>query len=252
MDMAERRDKIVDLVNREGSIVFAQLKKELPDVSEMTLRTDLKVLDQQRSIIRVYGGARSVDYAVGTDDLLAHRKARNVAKKNDIALKAIELVRPDTTIFIDSGTTTTALATALPNQRLLVFTNSLTVAMELANLDQVTTYVVGGELNRQSMSVTGARAVKNLGSLAFDQLFLGVTSYENRGGFTCGSGDEAVFKASCVERADETVVLIDSTKEGKRSTFPICDITDVDCVVSDGGLSLDFVTRCEEAGVEVL
>lgn len=252
MDMNERRKRIVELVNQEGSVAFSQLKKTFSDVSDMTLRTDLKALDQQRSIIRVHGGARSVGYAIGTDDLLANRTSRSVEQKGEIARKAVDLIRPNTTIFIDSGSTTTALAAALPDIRLLVFTNSLTVAVELARLNQVVTYVIGGQLNRASMSVSGARATNNLGALAFDQLFLGVTAYERAGGFSCGLDDEAVFKAACMERASETIVLMDASKEGKRTTFPICTLADVDRMVSDGGLSQELLDDCASAGVEVV
>ncbi len=252
MDMNERRERIVELVNQEGSVAFSQLKRTFPDVSDMTLRTDLKALDQQRSIIRVHGGVRSVSYAIGTDDLLANRSSRSVAQKGEIARKAIELIRPNTTIFVDSGSTTTAMAAALPDMRLLVFTNSLTVAIELARLNQVVTYLIGGQLNRASMSISGARATNSLRMLAFDQLFLGVTAYERRGGFSCGLDDEAVFKATCMKCASETIVLMDSSKEGKRTTFPICGLAEVDRIVSDGGLSQELLDDCASAGVEVV
>ena len=65
MAMAERRNLLVDFVNSEGSVTFAQIKQQFPDVSDMTLRTDLKALDQQGEIIRVHGGATSVGFAVG-------------------------------------------------------------------------------------------------------------------------------------------------------------------------------------------
>ena len=252
MVMAERRERIVEFINKEGNVTFAQLKAEFPDVSEMTLRTDLKTLDQQRLIIRVHGGAKSVGFAVGTDDLLARRVGRRSAEKRSIAQKAVELIRPGHTIFIDSGSTTTALAAAMEDMELLVFTNSLTVASELARLDHVKTFVVGGRLNRYSKSTIGARAVEAVRPLTFDRVFLGVTGYRRGGGFTCGSDDEAVFKATLVERTHKCVVLMDSSKEGRPSTFRVCGLSDVYAVVSDGGLSDDFAAACENAGVKLL
>lgn len=252
MNMAERRDKIAELVSAERSVSFSRIKKAFPDVSEMTLRTDLKYLDEQHAIIRVHGGARSVGYAVGTDDLLANRSVRNIAQKADIAAKAVSLVHPDTTIFIDSGSTTTSFAAALPDIRIMVFTNSVSVAAELARLSLPKVYVIGGALNSASMSLTGARAVENLGKLSFDQLFLGVTGYQESCGFTCGLDDEAVFKEACIEHSGETIVLMDSSKEDRRSTFPICELGDVSCVVTDGGTTDEFATACRESGVELL
>ena len=249
MAMAERRERIVDFINSEGTVTFSQLKNMFPDVSEMTLRTDLKVLDQQRLIIRVHGGAKSVGFAVGTDDLLARRAGRRSAEKTTIAQKAIELIRPGHTIFIDSGSTTTALAAAMEDMDLHVFTNSLTVASELSRLDRVKTFVIGGRLNRYSKSTIGARAVEAVRQLTFDQVFLGVTGYQRGEGFSCGSDDEAVFKAMLVERSHKCVVLMDSSKEGRPSTFRVCDLPSVHTVVSDGGMSSDFASACEDAGV---
>ena len=139
MAMAERRNLLVDFVNSEGSVTFAQIKQQFPDVSDMTLRTDLKALDQQGEIIRVHGGAKSVGFAVGTDDLLSRRAGRRSAEKALIAKKAASLITPGHTIFIDSGSTTTALAAAMEDMDLLVFTSSLTVASELARLEHVMT-----------------------------------------------------------------------------------------------------------------
>ncbi len=252
MAMAERRERIVDYINSEGTVTFSQLKETFPDVSEMTLRTDLKTLDQQHLIIRVHGGAKSVGFAVGTDDLLARRVGRRSAEKSVIAQKAVELVRPGHTIFIDSGSTTTALAAAMEDMDLLVFTNSLTVASELSRLEHTQTFVIGGHLNRYSKSTIGARAVEAVRLLTFDRVFLGVTGYQRGEGFSCGSDDEAVFKSTLVSRAHKCVVLMDSSKEGRPSTFRVCSLSNVNTVVSDGGLSNDFAAACEDAGVKLL
>ncbi len=143
MDMGERRKAIEDFVNAEGSISFSQLTRKFPDVSEMTLRTDLKALDSERRIVRVHGGARSVGQVVGTDGLIGERRIRNVDAKRAIATKAVSLVRPDTTIYLDSGSTTTELAAVIPDMHALFLTNSVTVAVELARLENPQVIVPG-------------------------------------------------------------------------------------------------------------
>ena len=252
MAMTERRERIVEFVNGEGSITFAQLKVAFPDVSEMTLRTDLKALDAQHQIIRVHGGAKSVGFAIGTDDLLARRTSRRSAEKTQIAQKAAGLIHHGHTVFIDSGSTTTALAAQMADMDLLVFTNSLTVATELARLEHAKTFVVGGRLNRYSHSTMGARAIEAVREMSFDQVFLGVTGYQRGEGFSCGSDDEAVFKRTLVERSHKRIVLMDASKENRPSTFRFCGLRDVSTVVSDGKLSDDFVASCEDAGVTLL
>ena len=87
--MEERRRRIVELVNTMGNVSFAQLKERFSDVSEMTLRTDLKYLDETHQILRVYGGAKSVYSVIGSDDLLSRRRMRNLPQKQAIAKKAV-------------------------------------------------------------------------------------------------------------------------------------------------------------------
>ncbi len=252
LSMNQRRDSIVQLVNEHGNVTFSQIKESFSDVSDVTLRTDLKTLDAERRIVRTHGGARSVEYIVGTDDYLLNRSARNTESKNVIAKKAAELVRPNTTLFLDSGSTTTELAKELPDILTIAFTNSLTCAAELAKLEQLETIVIGGSLNRYSMSLKGGRAIEEINTLTFDMLFLGVTSFQTSTGFACGSDDEAALKRALISRADKTIVLMDSSKLDKKNTFKICDLTDVDVIVGDGNYSEHFLKFCEESGVEVL
>ena len=123
--MEQRRNAIVELVNREGSLSFVQLKEAFPSVSEMTLRTDLKALDQARRVVRVHGGVKSVEVVVGTDDQFGRRTARNASEKQIIAEKATALLRPNTALFLDSGSTTTAVARCIPDQPMLIYTSGL-------------------------------------------------------------------------------------------------------------------------------
>ena len=103
MDTMEmRRNAIAELVNKHGTVSFAQIKEQFPQVSEMTLRTDLKALDAAKEIVRIHGGAKSVQLVIGTDDYLTRRAVRNIQSKQEIAKKAVQLVLPDTVIFLDS------------------------------------------------------------------------------------------------------------------------------------------------------
>ena len=108
--MEQRRQKITELVNREGQISFTRLKAAFPEVSEMTLRTDLKALDERKAIVRIHGGARSVDTVAGTDGFLASRTLRNQAQKEEIVRKALDLLGTASSVYLDSGSTTTKIA----------------------------------------------------------------------------------------------------------------------------------------------
>lgn len=250
-NMEQRRNRIVAFINERTSITFTELKEEFPDVSDMTLRTDLKVLDEEKKIIRVHGGAKAVTTVLGNDDQLGLREVRNVTEKEQLVAKALELIRPGTTVFLDSGSTTTLLARNLPDQPMMVFTCSLTVAMELTRLEQAEVFVVGGSLNRNSRSMYGQFATEQLGRVRIDQAFMGVTGFDEDG-FNCGHAEENALKRFLVSRANETVLLMDSSKVGKSSTFTFCTLDQADVLVSDDALPEDFRKLCESHDVEIL
>ena len=118
--METRRNQITELVNQNEYVRFSQIKECFPDVSEMTLRTDLKVLDQEKKIVRIHGGAKSVQMVIGTDDYLTKRAIRNLTEKEEIAKKAVKILEPNTAVFLDSGSTTTEMARCFPNQSNLI------------------------------------------------------------------------------------------------------------------------------------
>ena len=250
--MEQRRNSIVDFVNNKGNITFAQLEKQFSSVSPMTLRTDLKSLDEAKRIVRIHGGAKSVEVVLGTDDYIGRRAVRNVKEKEGIVKKALSLVKPNTSVFLDSGSTTTALAKLWPDQPNFIFTSSMTCVMELSKLKYPTVMLFGGELNKYSMSVCGMQAVEAVNAVNFDLAFLGVTSYSDDVGFSCEVSMEAYLKQAVLRRSAEKIILMDSSKVGKKSTFHICQLEEVDMVISDKNVSGDFRLECGKAGVQLV
>ena len=250
--METRRNDIVELINENGTVTFAQLKEAFPNVSEMTLRTELKVLDEARRILRIHGGARSVQVVIGTDDFLNRKSVRNIPEKQKIAEKALKLLRPDTTVFLDSGSTVTMFARQFPDQSNLIYTTGLSCATELANLSNPTVMLPGGRLNRYSQGVFGFSAIRDLEQVNFHQSFLGVTGYQSLAGFTCGIYEEAVLKQTAIRQAEQVIALMDTSKIGVKSTYHVCGLEQIDVIVSDGRLPESFLAECEKYQVEVL
>ena len=252
MDSVEsRRSAIVALINEKGEVTFAQLKEAFPNVSDMTLRTDLKNLDDNKRIVRIHGGARSVDVVVGTDDFMSRRSIRNVDAKKAIIMKAKKMIVPGTAVFLDSGSTTTMLAAELDDQPNLIVTSSISCAMELAGLEKPKVMIPGGSLNRYSLSICGSQGIGELKKMTFDLAFMGVTTYDEESGFACNVYEESLLKQTVINRTLKTIVLMDSTKVGKHSTFTFGSLKDVDAVISDGGLPESFLAACRENNVEV-
>ncbi len=253
MDSMEmRRNAIVELINEKGTVSFSQIKDAFPNVSEMTLRTDLKLLDEGKRILRIHGGARSVQVIIGTDDFLNRKSVRNIPEKQKIAQKALTLLRSDTTVYLDSGSTATVLARQFPDQSCLIYTTGLSCATELADLSKSMVMLPGGQLNRYSQSVFGFSAIKELERVNFHQAFLGITGYHPAAGFTCGISDEAILKQTAIRQSEQVVLLMDSSKVGVKCSFHVCGLSDIDIIVSDGNLPAEMLAECRRYGVEVL
>ena len=250
--MEQRRSAIVDFVNEKGNITFAQLEKRFPDVSQMTLRTDLKFLDEAKQIVRIHGGAKSVEVVLGTDDYIGRRSVRNVEEKESIAEKVLPFIKPNITIYLDSGSTATTLAKIWPDQSNFIFTSSLDCVMELSRLQHPTVFLLGGEVNKYSRSVCGAWAVDTVKTINFDLAIMGVTSYSSDAGFSCGALMESYLKQAVLRQSAEKILLMDSSKTDKKSTFHVCPLEEGSIVVSDQNISEEFQIECKEAGVQLL
>lgn len=250
--MESRREAICALVNERKNVTFAEIKEAFPQVSDMTIRTDLRVLDEKKRIVRIHGGAKSVETLLANDDVLGTRSVRNVDEKKLIARKAVKLIRPNMTIFIDSGSTTTQMCSIIPDIPCFIMTNSISCAAELIHLTQAKVVITGGVMNRNSLSIAGFTAAQTISSVNFDIAFIGATTYRSDIGFACGSAEDNNIKQHAISRSERNVILLDSSKLGKKSSFTTCMLDDIDCVVSDDRISEKFAEECRQHGVELL
>lgn len=249
--MNERQKQIIDFVNQQGKVSFQQLKETFASVSEMTIRRDLELLDQMRLLIRIHGGAKSVETVMERDDLFQRRELANTQAKEEIAHKSLPLLEGGMTIYLDSGSTVTALARILPDEPFLIFTASLSVAIELTRLKKSEINVLGGRLNSQSFCMNGLRSLEWLKDVNIDLAVFGTTGYSQEKGFTCGDGNEYELKRTLASRSTKNVVLMDASKVGTVSPFTFATLDDIDVVVTDK-LPPAVMQRFEEHGITVL
>lgn len=250
--MNKRRDEIADLINKEGTVSFAQLKTAFPNVSEMTLRSDLKALDKDNRIVRVHGGARSIGVIVGTDVAYDIRAARNTAEKRLIAQKALRTLTPGLSVFLDSGSTAIEMASHFPDDSYMIFTSGINCALELTKLSKVRAHLIGGEVNRNNLSVNGIRSINEIEHLNFNVAYLGTTGFSFDTGFTCAVEAEKELKRAVIRKAEKVVVLMDSQKVGIVNTFTFADLEEIDIVISDEHLNPDIKRLFESNGLTVI
>ena len=252
MPVDGRRQEIVDLVNREGKIDFASLKKHFPDVSDVTLRKDLKYLDSTLQIVRVHGGAKSLPTAIGTVDNFYTRSAKHIEEKKMIAEKAVQLLRPNHALFVGSGSTCTELCKVLPDLPLQVFTDGLVTALELSKLPHIEATILGGEVNTNDVRASGPKVFEDLRQLHFDFAFLGTDGCRSDYGFVCCSPHSAALFQTLAKRSDKLVVLMDHSKVNAARAARNISASQVDVVVSDGMLDNAVMKSLSQAGVTIL
>ena len=243
---------MVELIRQKGNVSFAQLKEFFPDVSEMTLRRDLEELDQTRQIVRVHGGAKSVDSVIKfSEDLYANRSIENTDRKMLIANKAIKLLHVNETIYIDSGTTTTSFSKVIPDDQFVIATSGLTCAIELSRLSSSLVYMLGGCLNCASLCVNGTQSIKMIEDTNFNIAFFGATGFTKELGFTVNVAEDYELKKAISKKAQKVVILMDSSKIGKESTYTYARLEDVDVLITDDQIDADLKKYIIDKGVEV-
>lgn len=251
--MNERRILIQDYIQRKQEVTLNELKELVPDVSEMTLRRDIKALEQEGSIIRIHGGAKSINSInMLVEDVFSKRSGANNDKKQEIGDKAAEYVVSENSIYLDSGSTTMALAQRMPDKRVLISTSGINIALELLRLQNSTINIIGGEFDKNCISMAGPQAVKNIWNLNIDTAFIGVSGFSKECGFSCGSAYHCEIKNLVLKKAKRRIVLMDSTKVGKALPYTFAWPEDIDLVITDSNLPDDIRKFLQDKGVEVV
>jgi DeoR/GlpR family transcriptional regulator of sugar metabolism len=214
----------------------------------MTLRRDLAALEQMHKLILTRGGARTIPSRYGLhEDIYSAREQLNDDAKQQIAIKAVELVEPDTGIFIDSGTTAMALARIIPDVHLAVITAAPNIALEIAmRKAKPSIIMLGGTLSRDEIAVSDPEVIKNLENLNIDTAFMAASGYDERGGFTVGSQLGALLKRAVVKLARKVVMMLDNSKIGTLLPFTFARLEDVDVLIGDDELPDSLQKSCPE------
>ena len=227
----ERKALLLDRLSVEGRLVAATLAVEL-QVSEDTIRRDLRELAAEGRLTRVHGGALP---ASPTHRPLAERGAMQTEAKARLGRRGAKLIRPGQIVILDGGTTHLALIQALPRDlSATIVTHSPTIAAALEPFERVDVILIGGTLLRLSMVALGAATAEAFGRISADLLFLGVTGVHPEAGLTTGHPEEAALKARLIRSAAETVVLATPDKVGATSPFQIAPLASVTTLVTLG------------------
>lgn len=251
-----KRDRIEDiaaLLDKRGKLTLEQLDEFFPDVSQMTLRRDLFLLEQQGRIIRVRGGAMSVkEVQKISGEAYTKKTTMHADEKIIIAQKAAILVEEGSSIFIDGGTTSMCLAKELPDINVHVFTNGLAVAIELVQKKNVNVTIVGGQVMRDNLSTASPVARAYFENTNFEVAFLSSSAFTPERGFSCSSQVEADLLKMVRGRAKSVYMMLDSSKVGKINPYTFATYADVDVLITDNSLPQDIKDTFTQKNIVVM
>lgn len=248
--LAERHQYIIKKLHKEQYISVVDLCSELK-VSSVTIRKDLKLLEDKNLLFKVHGGA-SLSNPYTVDRSVNEKEQLQSTEKFSIGQTAAALVQENDSIIIASGTSVLAFAKALPiSLPLTVITSALNVALELSRHPNTEVLVLGGLMRKSSTSVMGPYSETILNDFFCNKLFLGVDGIDLEFGLTTTNMMEAHLNREMIKVSQKCIVLTDSTKFGKRGFGKICNIDEIDHIITDNGVSEHVVRQLESMGVKV-
>jgi DeoR family fructose operon transcriptional repressor len=243
---SERQQTIKRLALEQGVLRIGELAEKF-QVSEMTIRRDLEMLESSGHIERTFGGAIITEQA-SFESSYSVRLHTHTPEKEAIARYASTLIQDGDTIALDASTTALALARMISKRSVTVVTNSLDVAQELRN-SRTKLILTGGYLRQVAGSFAGPIAQKALKELRFDQAFISGKGIQIPGGLMDSDLDEVEVKRSMLESADRVNVLLDSSKFGKRALGLITPLDSIDLLISDSHIPVEALEALNQFGI---
>ncbi|WP_020180776.1 DeoR/GlpR family DNA-binding transcription regulator [Methylopila sp. M107] len=245
-----RQRAIVDLVRDEDVTRVIDLADRL-GVSDETIRRNVKALVEGGLLTRSHGAVELTGAAVEAP--FGRRMRVNAPAKRALARAVADLVEDGQTVMIDTGSTTTYVAQALAaRRRLTVVTNSLEIARHLLDRNESRVYLAGGELRADLAAAVGSEAEGFIRRFRADVAILSIGGVDARAGFTDFDLEEARIARAMIESCERTIVAADSSKFGRRAPVSVCEILEVEAVVTETSPAAELIARLGDQGVRVL
>ena len=249
---AERRQKMSRIIKQQGAVNTRDLAEAL-GISIMTVRRDLKILEEQNQLEITWGGAVPVGFQAH-DIPRAHKAGSMQQAKASIARAALDLIEDDSFIALDAGTTTLELARLLPSlglKRLNVATPDLEIAMLLSGHAQINVYLAGGQLDPVSRACNDAETTDYMYRLRTTIAFMGTNVWDTLHGVTTSSTTKMHLKRQIMESAQKCVLLADSSKYANFSPWRVAGLEEFDLVITDAAISAKDCKELEALDVKL-
>ncbi len=249
----DRREMVNAYIQNKGEATIKELEKMFPEVSTMTIRRDLAQLEEEGYIVRVRGGAKSIDSLTNIrEDAYSLRLMENVDGKTKIAKKAIEFMETGRAIYMDSGTTMMCLANMLPDNHFSILTSGPNIALEIIKRHKPSVTLLGGQVNRDNISISGISALNFIKNINIDIAFMATSGFSLENGFTGGNFGECEIKKAVMEKANRRIMLMDLVKIDKDMPYTFATLEDIDILVCDGELPESVEKAVKEYAIKIV
>ncbi len=247
----ERRAAIVDLLNHHGRVKVKDLSVRFK-TSEVTIRSDLKRLQERGLAFRSYGGAVPLTRPP-VEPTLSEKAVQHIDEKERIGAAAAAIIKDGETIILDSGTTTLEIAKRIKDKKgITVITNGINIALELAGFRLIQVILLGGTMRHGSFSVIGHFAEEMLSQLTADKLFMAADGCTVEFGISTPRFEESRINQAMVAIAAEKYLVADSSKFGKNSLSRIVSLWEMNGIICDDGLPLEFREKIVSNGLSLI
>jgi DeoR/GlpR family transcriptional regulator of sugar metabolism len=246
---SERKSLIMARLRQDGRVIAKALAEEL-QLSEDTLRRDLRDMASEGLLSRVHGGALPLQPHL--PDFSA-RRAVAADEKQKLGAAAAAMVRPGQTVFLDGGTSNAEIARALPRTfAFTLVTHSPTIASELEHHPSAEVILIGGRIYKHSMVAVGASAAVAIGALRPDIFFMGVTAVHPRHGFSTGDFEEAAIKRLIASQSAEIWTLVTLAKLDAASPVSIMPLASASGVIAPAAMGAEHRDMFAAAGLALV
>ena len=241
---SQRKQQILQILTEEKQVMSGELSQRF-NVSEDSIRRDLRELAAEGKLQRVHGGALPVSAAIAP---IETRKSVQIASKQAVARAAAALIQPGQVVIVDGGTTTAAMIGFLPaDLSCTVVTHSPGIAVALVDHPRIEVILLGGRVFKHSVVAVGAETLAGMARINADLFFMGVTGVHPRAGFTTGG-----IKRALTARAAETVVMASREKLNAASAFAIGELSLASTLIVDGEPDAALRQQLVQSGVEIV
>ncbi len=228
----ERRNTILEILNRDGRVVVSDLSAMFK-VTEETIRRDLEKLEKEGLAKKTYGGAILIENS-NVDLPYIVRKKENVTGKEYIAQVISSMIEDGDHIMMDASSTAVFVAKRLKNKKkLTLITNSIEILLELSDVSGWKVLSTGGTLREGSLSLVGYQAEKMVSTYHVDKAIISCKGIDADKGITDSNEMDAHIKNLMLESAKSKILAVDSSKFNKISFTKIGDLSNIDVVVTD-------------------